>query len=211
MTPEQFSTLVAVDLMENRLGVVPEELSPEDVRWLADYQFIEPMPPWEKNPAPYSLTRPGMYLVYSGLNYDFPYVDEIVDALGSGSYGAAYWLADGRALKITEDLEELRCAEKIAANPGIHPNLPRVDEVGYFFRSGGRAMGYYIREELGDIFYDEYDREARGEINRELVRLERSIQNRTGIKLLDSRVDNWGIRPETGEWVFRDLRCLPQG
>jgi hypothetical protein len=128
-----------------------------------------------------------------------------VNVLGGGQHGITLLLADGRALKITDDPIEAAMAEWIRREP--QPAFPRVDEV---WRHGPDFA--IVREEVGDVAGsgipmpgDEsvYSADEWASM-KELAEQKRLLRER-GLAIKDADGPNLGRRSSDGTYVIRDF------
>lgn len=157
----------------------------------------------------------------------YDYADEVIDSyivskLGRGLYGEVYLLDDDTVVKFTSSLREARCVKRLfelmeedfSTYQSIFPKIYeysdideviRFDDSKFFIVTGNAVLPlfWYRREELLDLPISDFPIEYLNVINN---KVNESAQ--LGIELLDYGLGNWGIRPSTGEVIFRDLVCV---
>ncbi len=166
---------------------------------------------------------------------------EPIKLLGSGAYGEAWLLEDGRVIKLTSSDAEEYCGTRLfeLQNTEAYSRfLPELFEIGEapdtvaflhetvvkdFFLGPGHPHFWYIRENLEDFPYPKEEdfrdwQEWRAAfyafiqgVQGAISDAEKDIERKTNLIVIDSKPANWGLRTESDGTQIIVLRDLVCG
>lgn len=159
-------------------------------------------------------------------------LNSIKHRAGYGLYGEVWKLKDGSVVKITGSTLETSCVEQLfnvqESNPSEYVKyFPKIYSYGNitqfliwednhhvevvpavlgtpFERVAFFPVFWYHRENIETMPYSSENALRVDEANK-------AIRSTFGIDLVDPHFNNWGLRKETNEVIFRDLVCVPKG
>ncbi len=126
----------------------------------------------------------------SGLLFD----DEIVLALGSGVFGAAYLLTDGSVLKFSDSQAERECIVSLVRYGTQSAHLPKIFEYDDVANPYSEWF-YYVREALDDIPDLSWWNKHPGDWEKTIHSLLKYMEFQHGLRLHDTGPQNWEFVP----------------